>query len=141
MLTHSFAVVLTALTLFGVAAPVRSQGKADSVKVVIHVNFADADQQQRGLKNIENILKAVKEAEVLVVCHGPGINLVVKDQSKHGDAVRALVKKGVKFVACENTMREKLLNKDQLLPDTGTVASGALEVIRRQQAGYAYFKP
>ena len=53
----------------------------------------------------------------------------------------ALADQGVRFVACQNTMRERSLQAGDLLPGVGTVPSGAYEVVRRQQVGYAYFKP
>jgi intracellular sulfur oxidation DsrE/DsrF family protein len=134
--------VLVISLLMGVVRPTPAQERdAAAVKVVVHVSFADSDQQQRGLRNIENVLKVVPGADVVVVCHGAGINLVVKEQTRHEVVVSGLMKKGVRFVACENTMRQKALTKEQLLAGTGTVPTGALEVIRRQQAGYAYFKP
>jgi intracellular sulfur oxidation DsrE/DsrF family protein len=49
--------------------------------------------------------------------------------------------KGVVFEACENTMKKKSLSKEDLLPGTKTVPSGAVEIIRKQSAGYSYFKP
>lgn len=38
-------------------------------------------------------------------------------------------------------MRQKSIRKDDLLSDVDTVPSGALEVIRKQRDGFAYFKP
>ena len=112
------------------------------LKAVVHVNFADAERQKHGLKNVTNMLKEVKgAAEIEVVCHGAGIDLVVKDKSAHADEVARLIKEGVKFAACENTMREKSIPKDNLLPGVTTVPSGAVEVVRKQQDGYGYFKP
>lgn len=118
------------------------EGAKPMLKAVIHVNFADAERQKHGLKNVANILKEVKgAAEVVVVCHGGGISLVVKDQSPHAADVERLSKEGVKFLACENTMREKSIPKENLLPGVVTVPSGAVEVLRKQQEGYGYFKP
>lgn len=109
---------------------------------VIHINFDDPERQKHGLKNVTNILKDQNGmAEIDVVCHGGGIGLVVKGQSKHADEVARLIKEGVRFAACENTMRDKSIAKDQLLPGVTTVPSGAVEVIRKQQEGYGYFKP
>lgn len=111
-------------------------------KAVVHVNFADAERQKHGLKNVSNMLKEVKgAAEIEVVCHGAGIALVVKDKGEHADEVARLVKAGVKFAACENTMRDKSIPKENLLPGVTTVPSGAVEVVRKQQDGYGYFKP
>lgn len=112
------------------------------LKAVVHVNFADSDRQKHGLKNVTNVLKAEGgKAEIVVVCHGGGIGLVVKGQSKHADAVARLTREGVRFAACENTLRDRSIAKDRLLPGATTVPSGAVEVIRKQQEGYGYFKP
>jgi len=118
------------------------KGEKSMLKAVVHVNFGDAERQKHGLKNVTNMLKAEGgKAEVVVVCHGPGIALVVKDKSPDAGEVERLLKEGVKFEACENTLRDKGIPKDSLLPGVTTVTSGAAEVVRRQQDGYGYFKP
>jgi intracellular sulfur oxidation DsrE/DsrF family protein len=118
------------------------KGEKTMLKAVIHINFADSDRQKHGLKNVSNILKEVKgEAEIVVVCHGAGIDLLVKEKSQHGDEVERLIKEKVRFAACENTMRDKSIPKDKLLPGVTTTPSGAVEVIRKQQEGFGYFKP
>ena len=112
------------------------------LKVVVHVNVPESGVQGAGLKNVANILKEAPDARVEVVCHGAGIGLVERARTDHAEAVEALLEKGVKFVACENTMRLKSIRKEDLLPGVGTVPSGAVEVVRKQRKdGYAYFKP
>ena len=112
------------------------------LKVVVHINFAEAERQKHGLKNVANILKEVKgEAEVVVVCHGEGIGLLVQDKSQNAEAVAELVKAKVRFEACENTLRDKAIPKESLLPGVTTTPSGAVEVVRKQQEGFGYFKP
>jgi len=111
-------------------------------KAVIHVNFSDSERQKHGLKNVANMLQEVGDKfEIEVVCHGGGIGLLVKDQSQHAAEVERLSKVGVRFAACENTMRGKSISKESLLPGVVTVPSGAVEVVRKQQDGYGYFKP
>lgn len=112
------------------------------LKSVVHINFSDAERQGHGLKNIENILQDVEEAAAIeVVCHGAGISLLLKDQTNHGDQVKELTKQGVRFTACENTMKQKSLREEDLVPGVRTVPSGAVEVLKKQQEGYGYFKP
>ncbi len=112
------------------------------LRVVVHINFSDAERQKHGLKNVANILKEVKgEAEVVVVCHGAGIDLLVMEKSQFGDVVESLIKEKVRFEACENTLRDKAIPKDKLLPGVTTTPSGAVEVVRKQQEGFGYFKP
>lgn len=114
----------------------------EKLNVVVHVNFPESGRQGHGLKNVANILKAAPDTRVVVVCHGGGIGLVEKSRTEHAEAVVALIRQGVGFVACENTMRQKSIRKEDLLPGVQTVPSGALEVVRRQQRdGYAYFRP
>jgi intracellular sulfur oxidation DsrE/DsrF family protein len=120
----------------------KSKGEKTMLKAVIHVNFSDSDRQKHGLKNVSNILKEVQgEAEIVVACHGEGIGLLVTEKSQHADEVERLIKEKVRFVACENTMRDRSITKDNLLPGVTTIPSGAVEVIRKQQEGYGYFKP
>ena len=124
------------------AAAQPAKGEKAMLKAVVHVNFGDVERQKHGLKNVTNMLKEVKgAAEIEVVCHGAGIALVVKDKGEHADEVARLLKEGVKFVACETTMRDKSIPKENLLPGVTTVPSGAVEVVRKQQDGYGYFKP
>lgn len=111
------------------------------LKSVVHINFPDSERQKAGLKNITNIMKEEKEAVIEVVCHGGGVGLLVKDNTAHAEDVARLIKNGVRFVACENSLRDKSIPKENLLPDVTTVPSGAIEVIRKQQEGFGYFKP
>ena len=145
-----FSVALLIIVGVGLAGSLCTPQAADQpsplenskmLKVVVHNNFADSEQQKGGLRNISNILKSGEKATIEVVCHGAGIGLVVDGQSKHSDEVANLIKQGVRFVACENTLREKSIAKDKLLPNVETVPAGAVEVIRKQQNGYGYFKP
>lgn len=119
-----------------------SPAATDPVRAVVHVNFGDAERQGKGLKNIANILKETGEkGEIEVVAHGAGIDLLVASKTKHAEQVAELRRRGVRFVACENTLTEKSISKGELLGGVETVPSGAVEVIRKQQAGFAYFRP
>ena len=111
------------------------------LQAVIHMNFADPDRQEDALGNIENILKEVPAAQLEVVCHGKGIDLVMTKHSKHAEKLETLMKQGVHFVACENTMKKKSIEKDALIAGVTTVPSGAIEVLRKQQDGFGYFRP
>lgn len=115
--------------------------KSVMLKAVVHVNFGEAARQEAGLNNIDNILKEADDTQIEVVCHGEGISLLTKKNSKHADMVEKLIERDVRFVACENTMKKKSLEKSDLIEGAVTVPSGAFEVLRKQQAGYGYFRP
>jgi len=118
-----------------------SRGEPPMFKAVVHINFSDSERQKHGLKNVANMLKEVEKFEIEVVCHGSGIGLLVINQSDHAAEVERLSKQGVRFAACENTMRDKSIPEESLLPGVEMTPSGAVEVIRKQQEGYGYFRP
>jgi intracellular sulfur oxidation DsrE/DsrF family protein len=129
---------------------VREQSQAENnpkeknqmLKAVVHVTFSDPERQGNGLKNVDNILKEVgNDAEIEVVAHGAGIVLWVQGESKHADKLQSLIEHKVKFVACKNTLRDKSIAEDRLLPGVQVIASGAVEGLRKQQNGFSYFKP
>ncbi|MDZ4852341.1 MAG: DsrE family protein [Pirellulaceae bacterium] len=132
---------LASAVVAGAGTTNQDKGATAMLKAVVHVNFADPERHEDALGNIENILKAVPTAQIEVVCHGKGINLVVTKQSKHAEKMEALMKQGVHFVACENTMKKKAIEKDALVSGVTTVPSGAIEVLFKQQEGYGYFRP
>jgi intracellular sulfur oxidation DsrE/DsrF family protein len=43
--------------------------------------------------------------------------------------------------ACQNTMRSLKLSPQEMLPEIGYVPSGVVEVMRKQQQGWAYIRP
>lgn len=137
----ALSTVLAALSTQGVG----SAGAEPTVKVVVHVNFAQTTHERAGLENVTDMLEAARaaglEADIEVVCHGDGIRLVEKARTELAAEVAALAAQGVRFVACQNTLRKRSLRPEHLLPGVATVPSGAYELVARQQAGYAYFKP
>jgi intracellular sulfur oxidation DsrE/DsrF family protein len=134
---------ILAVLLASSSAAMADEPAEGPLKVVVHVNFAETGQQGHGLKNVANVIREVgkEHAAVVVVCHGGGIGLVEAARTEFAAQVAELQALGVTFVACQNTMRTKSIRPEDLLPGVGMVPSGTLEVIRKQQAGYAYFKP
>ena len=45
------------------------------------------------------------------------------------------------ILACENTMRGQKLARDDMLPGIGYVGAGVVEIMQRQQEGWAYLSP
>jgi intracellular sulfur oxidation DsrE/DsrF family protein len=55
-------------------------------------------------------------------------------------AISGYKKKGVDFVACENTMNEKSIPPSAIMPEARFVRMGLGEVILKQEAGWTYIK-
>lgn len=109
-------------------------------KVILQVTKADAVQQLVIIGQLKNILKALPQAKIKVVCHGQGLPLVIAAQSESRQHVRKLIQQGVAFAACENTMARKKVRNEDLLPGISTVPSALVEIILKQEAGWSYVK-
>ncbi len=113
---------------------------------VAHVVIQDSSSSARTeglvIHNAANMLKfyGPKRVEIEVVAYGPGIDLLMKDNG-HAGEIRKLTKQGVMFAACENTMHHMHITRSQLNPAAHPVPSGAVAIIKRQQAGWEYLRP
>lgn len=137
---------LIALPLTGMTAESEKQSTNRMHKVVFEVAIDGAEKWEGALRNVENVQKSLgaKTTKIEVIAHGKGIGMLLAKTAATNPELKATVEKlhahGVIFAACENTMKRMQLTRDQLVPLATTVDSGVSEVIRRQEAGYAYIK-
>ncbi len=128
--------LLTAI-LMGVSA----FGATTDHKVVIEVVSNDPQQWNQLMNNVENLRAALgNKTLVEVVALGEGLKLLVKSDEPIVARMKKLSVAGVKFAACENTMKKQNVTKAQLLDFSITVDSGVAEVIRKQEEHWAYLK-
>jgi intracellular sulfur oxidation DsrE/DsrF family protein len=135
--------LLLTLLLTSVTCP--AQNTSDVVdlkkhKIVIQYNDADTVSQLRMVQQVGNIRASWPNASVEVVCHGGGIELLMKSKSKASKAIADWTSKGVVFAACNNTMRIRNLSKEDLLLQSVVVPSAIIELTLKQEKGWAYFK-
>jgi len=111
-------------------------------RVVIEVNVSGTIPYGVVLNNAANLRKAFapEPVRIEIVCHGAGLDLLLKRLNPLATRVSALAKVGVMFAACGNTVRGRHLSKTKLLPFVRIVPSGVTEVVRRQEAGWSYLK-
>jgi len=115
---------------------------ADPYKVVIQVSDNDPAKWNLALNNARNLQADLgqKNVEIEIVAYGPGIGML-KSESVVGNRIDEALKSGVKVVACENTMRGQKLVKDDMLPGIDYVGAGVVEIMQKQQQGWAYLRP
>ncbi len=137
---------LFALPLTGMTAAPKKQPANPMHKVVFEVAIDGAEKWEAALRNVENVQRSLgaKTTTIEVVAHGKGIGMLLATTAAANPEMKATVEKlhasGVVFAVCENTLRRMQITKDQLVPLATTVDSGVSEVIRKQEAGYAYIK-
>jgi intracellular sulfur oxidation DsrE/DsrF family protein len=114
-------------------------------KVVYHVNDAK-NSALAALRNVRNHLEADPTARIIVVADGLGVDFLLEDAKDRNGVpfaatVSALVNLGVKFEACEITLKLRELKKDQFILESGFTPSGVVRLTKLQSQGYAYIKP
>ena len=112
-------------------------------KVVMQVSEDESKTWNHALTLAENMQKNAggrDNIEIEIVAMSPGIRMVGNDSSA-ADRVSAAISKGIAVAACGNTMKAIRWGEDKLVAGVKVVPFGALEIIDRQQEGWAYIKP
>lgn len=132
------AALATALPAGATQAP--AGGKPN--KVVLQVSDGDDKKWALALNNAYNVQNdlGADTVDLEIVVYGPGIGML-KSNSVVGERVASAMKSGLRVVACENTMAAQKLTKADMLPGIGYVPAGVVELMRKQQQGYAYIRP
>jgi intracellular sulfur oxidation DsrE/DsrF family protein len=130
-------IILSTLILFCVSIAVNAQ----THKVVVQLNTSDTLVWHGALKNISNLQTALgPNTQIELVAHGAGISILVDGKTTQKAKIAELAATGVLFKACENTIRERKIDRSTILTQVGTVPSGVAEVVLKQEAGWAYLK-
>jgi len=122
--------------------PSAAQQPPPRAKVVLQVSDADPGKWNLALNNAKNLQAdlGAGNVDVEIVAYGPGIGMLKAD-STVGNRIDEALGAGVKVVACENTMRGQKLTHADMLPKVGYVPAGVVEIMQRQQQGWAYIRP
>ena len=136
------AALVLAVATAGMGAASAQQPAAQRVKVVVQVSDADPAKWNLALNNIRNLQSDLGAANVDVelVSYGPGIGML-RANSTVAPRIEEALSAGVKVVACENTMRGQKLERKDMLDGIGYVPAGVVELVQKQQQGYAYLRP
>ena len=132
--------ILIAVAILFVPVLLTAQKKSPKHRVVIQFNDMDSVSQVRSVAQVENIRKVWPDAEIEMVCLSGGLDLLTTKNSKASQKVTELTQKGVTFAACKNTMILRKINDEDLLPVAVIIPSAAVELISKQEAGWAYFR-
>ena len=138
-------VIVSALALtmsFASLNAVAADAPAAKEKLIMQVSDADPAKWNLALNNAKNVQQAygADKVDVEIVVYGPGIAML-KSDSLSAARIDEAKKANITILACENTMKNNKLTKEDMLPNTSYVAVGVAQIIKRQREGYAYVRP
>jgi hypothetical protein len=125
----------------GLAA--QAQQAADSGaahRIVFQLTTADTVAHKAFIRQLDNIYTLAPKAQIEVVCHGPGLDMLLKSSSTVSKGIARTSARGVQFVACEFTLKQRSLGREALLPEVGTVPGAIIEIVTKQAEGWSYIK-
>jgi intracellular sulfur oxidation DsrE/DsrF family protein len=124
------------------AVNAQQPGTADRAhKVVIQLTSGDTLAWKGVLKNITHLYETWGDnVQIEVVAHGHGVEFLVTGKTTQEVRIGELAKKGVQFRACENSLKDRKLTKQDVIGSAGTVPSGVVEVVMKEEEGWSYLK-
>lgn len=110
-------------------------------KVVFQLNTEDILEKKAMITYVTNVKKHWgSDVQIHVVVHGPGIGMLLKSKSTMVEAIQGLIKQDVIFMACQNTLSARKIPSDDLLDNVLLVPSAIVDIIEKQEQGWAYIK-
>ena len=136
---RSFAALLGVAALAPLAA--RAQAKP-GYQVVLQVSDADPAKWNLALNNARNIQHDLGKDNVAIeiVAYGPGLPMLKADSKVAGRLAQAL-DASIGLMACENTMHNTQVTKDQMYSGISYVDAGVVHIMKRQREGWQYIRP
>jgi len=116
-----------------------AQGRQHKV-VLQFTNATDTLQQKAILKQLQNLQEHWPDASYEVVVYNQGLELLMPGKSVNIPLVQELIGQGVRFVVCENSMKNRKIGKEAFIPEAGYVKAGIAEIVEKQEEGWMYIK-
>jgi intracellular sulfur oxidation DsrE/DsrF family protein len=138
-LSRGLAALALAATALGAIAAPPADGRQ---RVVIQVSDNDPGKWNLALNNARNVQAdlGMDNVDVEVVAYGPGLPMLRKE-SAVAQRIASASSQGVSVIACENTMKNTKVDRDQILPGVAFVDAGVVHIMKRQREGWAYVRP
>jgi hypothetical protein len=141
----TFSVFLTGFMGFAQKAAVYEPAKSinKEYKALYVINEGDDQKIRIIIRNINNAMEDPRlkgKLKVELLAFGGGVEMFRK-KNPYWELLTGLQDKGVVMVQCENTLREKKIEKSELFEFVNYTPSGNGEMILRQDEGWAIVKP
>ena len=130
----AIALLLSILALNGMAQ--------EKHRVIFQVSDNDPVKWNLALNNARNVQADLgkENVQIEIVAYGPGLAMMKGDSTVSGRLAEAL-DGGVGLIACENTMQNTKVARDDMYGGIGFVHAGVTHIMKRQKEGWAYIRP
>ena len=109
-------------------------------RIVFQLSTNDTLAHKALMKQIKNITSVAPDTKIEVVCHGPGLEILVIGKTTVQEKIALFTDKGIDFLACEFSMSERNVSKEKIIPQAKYVKAGIIEIVSKQEQGWSYIK-
>lgn len=109
-------------------------------RIVMQLTSGDTLVHKGLMKQLRNMKEAAPTMQLEVVCHGAGMDILMTDRSVVLSGLEDAASMGIFFLACENTIKERKLDRSLIVPQSGFVKAGIIYIVERQEQGWSYIK-
>lgn len=110
-------------------------------KIVFQLTTDDSLSHKALMKQLKNITTVSPETRIDVICHGPGLSMLMAKKTTVYDKIKDIQsRKSVRFYACEFSLKERNVGKAEIIPESGYVQAGIIAIVERQEQGWSYIK-
>ena len=117
-----------------------AQKEAIMHKIVFQLSTDDTLAHKALMKQLNNITSVAPDTKIEVVCHGPGLNMLINLKTTVLPKIREMQKRDIQFVACEFSIKERNVDRATIIQEAGFVKAGIIEIVEKQEAGWSYIK-
>jgi uncharacterized protein len=129
--------LLTAFTLLHTQA----EAQKKEHRIVFDMAGSDTADHNTIIRQVNNVLRNSPQTKVEVVFHGKAVYALMKDKTTVKDKIDDLVNnKQVIIAACNNSLNQLKLSKDDVIPSAIIVPVAMLELMDKQEKGWSYIK-
>lgn len=141
-----FFLTLSISPLLGIGQTNTTSEKPDPItlpqhRIVFQLASDNPDVHKSLVNQVSNVINFWGDSvKVHVIVHGPGVSLMMTEKTMQKEGISSLIKRGVEFSVCENTLTQKGIPKEQMLPASTFVKNGVVAIVRKQEEGWSYIK-
>lgn len=112
-------------------------------QVVFHLDEPIEIKARGVLTNIDNLLNDMGDdaVQVELLANGAGVQVYLRNPGIFQEQIDRLKGRGVRFVACNNSLRALDIQLKDLMDSVEIVPAGVTELVMKQSEGWAYIKP
>jgi intracellular sulfur oxidation DsrE/DsrF family protein len=132
-----FFFILAAALIFNTNA----DAQKNPHRIVFDMAGSDTADHSAIIRQVNNVLKNSPQTRIEVVFHGKSVYALIKDKTTVKDKIDDLVNnKHVVIAACNNSLNQLKLSKEDVLSTAIIVPVAILELVDKQEKGWSYIK-